>query len=112
MLRVVPICYDANLPAQSIRHVECPLQLSLGDDVVYELVGRVIHFEGGLGHFKSQIRIEDLVYQYDDMANDGKLSCIGPLHELEKFHPGTVNVFYTRKSIQSVSQFIMFVSFY
>lgn len=87
-----------------VKDVVCPLHLTLGSGVEYALVGRVIFIPNaeGVGHFRSQVRIGDQAYMYDDMLRDGTLGNIGPLYLLEEFDANTFCVLYVRTSIASV----------
>ena len=110
-LRINP-SWDVRGPGafSEIRDVECPLRFSLGSDVTYKLIGRVIALKrpGSDAHFITHIRIGDQVYLYNDLERGGLLAELGPAVLLEHPYPDTIYLLYIRTSSSSVSS-ILFV---
>lgn len=103
ILRIDPI---SRTPALTLvpdrREILCPLTMSLGGDVTYILIARVIYIgpteEGSVGHYITKTRLKGNTYLYDDVRRNGSLSELGPLHLLEDHDPNTAFVLYQRTS--------------
>ncbi|KAJ7483763.1 hypothetical protein B0H11DRAFT_2231915 [Mycena galericulata] len=105
ILRIDPINrhhFDPPMP-----DVACPLTLSLGKEVEYQLIARVIYIPpngpGSIGHYVTKARVKDKTYFYNDLRREGLLTELGPLYLLEEHDADTSFVVYLRTSKASTT---------